>query len=975
MKRNLCRILIAALLPLAAAENLPFEIKKEFRNPRIACLSPPAVVLSEEAFYKSAPALRLDGAKLPAARKFAGFVLNIPADRLAAFRGKNLCFEMMVKRLSGKAALGATVRFWHREKGKRGNLLAYKSMQFAPKSAEWEKFTFPAAVPEREDLNAIDVQIGFYPVAGDNTCYLLDEACFRLNPEGGTARAAAPSLGCDNDAAPLKIVENGQAKAKIVIPAEAGALEKYAAQELRGHIEAVTGARLAVIPDTEPWEGAALHVGSTVSAKQYCVDGARLAPNAVLNARAGNRILLVGGDAPHVRESELFSRSQKAMGTLYAVYEFLERELGIRWYWPGRLGSVLPKRATFAVGPLNWYHAPSYETRTVFYAVPNDPDISERELYAWHRRIRLGGHGGSPIGMHSFNHWPEKFGRSNPEYFALQPGGERLTQTISQGGHVCMSNPDVLREVVREKSELFRKNPDLRFSPVMPGDSNGLFYCRCEACRKKLSSGKGPSGVASDAVWDFVNRAAAEIGKSAPGRFVTCCAYGDYLRRPGFALNPNVAVTLCMPKWPHCDPEYKKQYQALILEWQGTGAALYAWDYWLSRYQRGVYGAPAVYPRILRELYLLDHGRIRGRAIELPNIDGSGVSTHNWTDWVYDALNLYVAARLMWDIHSDVDRILEEFYPAFYGPAAAAMKEFHESLEAAWRRQNPLEPWDWEACYRRVYPPAFVDRMMGLLRQAVRECAGREPYASRAEKTLRGYLPFETNSRKFRGSAEKQGNPLTLHVPFSTEVPELDGVLDDPVWRKAVTVGRFFDSYNAYPLESSTNVRLLHTGGDLYLAVEGTFPRERLPTVRWADHAGARDAMLWNFESMEFFFASADGELYQFIAAPDDKCADYHWPRGKTISVHEASRWNSGIRAVARKHRSGFRMEIRIPIADLPFAKTPEGSSLRFNFARNHYYRPKLSGSLFHEQSCCYPTYGSFHNTERYGTLTLRTAS
>src|SRR5262249_14937373 len=47
-------------------------------------------------------------------------------------------------------------------------------------------------------------------------------------------------------------------------------------------------------------------------------------------------------------------------------------------------------------------------------------------------------------------------------------------------------------------------------------------------------------------------------------------------------------------------------------------------------------------------------------------------------------LNLYVRGRLYWDPDADVDAMLEEFYPKFYGPAAKPMAAYWSAINRAW---------------------------------------------------------------------------------------------------------------------------------------------------------------------------------------------------------------------------------------------------------------------------------------------------
>jgi len=47
-----------------------------------------------------------------------------------------------------------------------------------------------------------------------------------------------------------------------------------------------------------------------------------------------------------------------------------------------------------------------------------------------------------------------------------------------------------------------------------------------------------------------------------------------------------------------------------------------------------------------------------------------GVNTESRNAIATTFLNLHVRARLLWNPDEDVDALLAEFYPKFYGPAA-----------------------------------------------------------------------------------------------------------------------------------------------------------------------------------------------------------------------------------------------------------------------------------------------------------------
>lgn len=145
---------------------------------------------------------------------------------------------------------------------------------------------------------------------------------------------------------------------------------------------------------------------------------------------------------------------------------------------------------------------------------------------------------------------------------------------------------------------------------------------------------------------------------------------------------------------------------------------------------------------------------MKGRVIEMNFTNSAGVVRGGqWSDWMFDAVNAYVAYRLMWNVDQDVSQILDEFYDKFYGPAGPWIRRFYGDMEGAYANPDtkggPDFRWDWQTCWQNTYPPEFVRKVMGYLREAEQRTRGQEPYHSRVAKTLAGFLPFEAASKVF----------------------------------------------------------------------------------------------------------------------------------------------------------------------------------------------------------------------------------
>ncbi len=276
----------------------------------------------------------------------------------------------------------------------------------------------------------------------------------------------------------LVLVRDGKPAATIVIGRNATPTVRYAVQELNEHLKLSTGTELPVAEDGQPITGPTIQVGATELTERLGLASRYLAPDNWVVSRAGQALLLSGGDSEYGPDPA--SNALLPFGTLYAVYEFLERVVGVRWYWPGELGRVVPKHATLAVDRVRWGGAPTFDTRFAFNAWHDEADFTHDDIWTWWRRMRWGAPGGSPIGMHSFNDWPGRFGKQHPEWLALQAGGHRLTQEGSMGGHVCFSDALALGRRSPTSGRNSTRSPGCATRPSCPGTA---WDCTCAGAR------------------------------------------------------------------------------------------------------------------------------------------------------------------------------------------------------------------------------------------------------------------------------------------------------------------------------------------------------------------------------------------------------------------------------------------------------------------------------------------------------------
>ncbi|MDD5704518.1 MAG: DUF4838 domain-containing protein, partial [Kiritimatiellae bacterium] len=620
---------------------------------------------------------------------------------------------------------------------------------------------------DRADLHGVNFQTRLFTTDVTNPPVILLGECVLELAAATNTPTIEPTLSAlliEKTEGPLTLARDGKALAVIVTEEKPTPTVQFAVQELNEHLKLCLGVELPVVKDGTATNGPAIHIGKTSLTQRLGLSPEFFAPDRWTVLRVDDALILSGGDTTNASvRPEGIGYIYGPFGSLYATYEFLERALGVRWYWPGSLGTVAPKRASLEVGDVNWSGAPSYDARLTFGVYPTagtkaKPYYTNEEGWRWLRRLRYGAaEGCDPIGMHAFGHWNKKYAAEHPDWFALQPNGKRIGAEAGAmaSGHLCFSNPEVLAAVVDEVRAYFDKG--YRSASVMTGD--GGDWCQCANCQKQRRPDLGPSGEYSYLMWGFVNKVAAETYKTHPECLIKCCAYAQFADPPrDMPFMPNVSVTICGDYLSEgaYEPGAKKKYLKLLSDWSAkTGNKIYLWNYWFhEHYYYAGRGRPGIFPHAIKEWFLMENGRVSGRIHETgsfcfpdPEVQGG---------WMFDSLTCYVAFRLMWDMTASVDGMLDEFYSQFYGPAAGPLvKRFYKALEKAFANPNTKQAVGWERWWVDTYPPEFVKQTMALLRQAEKVTRGSEPYHARAEETLKGFLPFEAASARMTTSAAK----------------------------------------------------------------------------------------------------------------------------------------------------------------------------------------------------------------------------
>jgi len=293
----------------------------------------------------------------------------------------------------------------------------------------------------------------------------------------------------------------------------------------------------------------------------------------------------LGEDGCEVRrvDSVLVLAGAAPRGTLYAVYEFLDRVLGCRWLAPGV--SVLPGRPEIVIDQLQHRHVPPFRYREYYdYRGYADPD--------WQARNRLNGHFGKLDAAHG-GHWrylkdgfghtwflwvpPEIHFAGHPEFYS-EVGGRR--QYVA--AQLCLTNerlPDVMADSIRRQ---LRVEPGARIVSITQMDWQGR--CQCANCRRLEER----EGAASGPIIHFVNRVAERLEPEFPQVRFDTFAYTWSIDPPRQVRpRPSVMIRLCHLT-PCCNAhpveqcEINRPFLKLLAAWSGIAPELFVWDYYTN---------------------------------------------------------------------------------------------------------------------------------------------------------------------------------------------------------------------------------------------------------------------------------------------------------------------------------------------------------------------------------------------------------
>ena len=745
----------------------------------------------------------------------------------------------------------------------------------------------------------------------------------------------------------------------------------YAAEELQRILTKAVGKK-PQITNHPSADALQLILGNGSLSRQVGMNSGNLPPDGYYIRRMGNRIFLNGKDDPKVNPRQSRYMENYDRGTLNAVYDFLERFAGIRFYFPHECGTIIPVRGSLALPEkINILERPDLISRTWCQRELGKtwkdkvvPDIAARTMLQLRYRAR-------PYGQsNSLNHFYflERFGKTHPEYFALMENGKRYTDPrIYFNGQLCFES-GIKEEIYQDIKAFLTGKPassrgmkkwDINaFNPgyvtICPHDD--IYWCGCEKCRKIAVPGRKviynnrvEQQKVSDYIWQFTADLANRLKKEGiPGNLVQL-AYFPYNLPPKCKIPDNVIVGVStFPGIASPDHPRMKITENEVAPWLKIAKNRVIFRSWSGKVMKcNIRFIPALKHNYIGQYFAERKNRYAGAFID------------ECSDYfMFTYLNLYVFSKLAWNQETNPQALLNEHFTLMFGKAAPLLRRFYDELEKTWNDKIVINGTntglgtefnvpDEIKIWKSIYSPEKLAQYGKLFDQAEKMTSGDERKRVRfirhefLDKMLEGSRKFTASSNSLADWKVRPGQTVFLRPHQGT--------------------------FN----EVQTSVKVEETADSFLFKVhcEEPFMNEIKADVVQADSPD-----LWEDSDVEIFLKpQKDSPRYlQFIINSNGVLADYeHAVKSKAKGIT----WNSG--AVCTVQKSNQAWDATLKIAKKAIGDY-DRDGFKVNFGRRRVF--KTSRKIAEEYYKWSPLLGkldiplsggSFHNTDKWGRLVL----
>lgn len=812
------------------------------------------------------------------------------------------------------------------------------------------------------------------------------------------AAALLPCLaGCVTSTKPVEqvtLAANGKAVAVIVLGKRPTKAAQLGAYELQHHIKLITGAELAITNDDEPG-GTRIYVGDSSAATERGFTRSKLEKQEYLITFLPNAIFLVGKDKAdrgkpvydYLKNSHApntWPSPYDEIGTMHAVYDFLENTCGVKWINPTDDGTIVPERETLVVlgsdqrrtpfmlyrggsaGAENsesyqlngglWrsntkgaesYNALAYGAVLKAYEHPRDRIMGKRaqnRLFMY--RMKAGGetalcnHSLYPFYERFWNKEHKNFEEYRPEFFAKGYKGDIPPQ-------LCYSADATVQQVIKDARDYFdnggyRKRmsgigtPGYQwgenFYALEPMDNSA--FCTCRKCTDLFEPDRADDRSTHSTYWfTFVNRVAGEIKKSHPGKKISTLAYMTHEGLPtGFAMEDNVVVHFCISanRMPYDTVALKKQLRRLR-EWdKREKVPMYLWLYHCFPLEVADNGRFYCFPGfIAHEL---------ARQFDLfEKLDIKGIFHCGYNGEVDN----YVAYKLMDDPSRNVDKLLDDYFSS-YGDAGMPLKKMYELIEERYSnagyypRTRSGKPYSGHQTVGAAWNHLGNAETMTHLQEYMDQ-AHELATTGRNKRLVK--LWDDSVWSYMKAGRETYVERMSYPIPELTapNIANVNGDLNTVNWSKALSLGdQWYKRGGKQPATFAMSARICHDDSYLYLElVDPVDPKQLVVSPQIAC-----------YDDWEIFVAGQRAQPFrQYMIGPTAltcglSYGEVNWRQG--VKATEYTQEAFGMKADSNTRGNRWILRLCFPLNTLLEKPVQSGDDIYINIVRVR--NPQLAG-------------------------------
>lgn len=361
----------------------------------------------------------------------------------------------------------------------------------------------------------------------------------------------------------------------------------------------------------------------------------------------------VNADGKGVR---ILGNSNMAIG--HGIFAWLER-LGYRFYFANPDWHIIPSVSNL-FRQTKFQSKPDFNHRRIWYGYGTGSKIADEHYNFWMMANKQGGSLNASFG-HAYGNIVARNKaafQQHPEWFYPTPA----KGTIPDNPKFDMTNEGLVQLVIDDvekqiKTSLQKRTAAYKMISVSPSD--GVGTCNTPACQAL--------GTMTDRVYHLANRVAKSIRNKYPSTLIGCLAYSEYIAPPSIPLEPNIFVGITTA---FNTSDYNTTQ--LIDLWKRKGVTVgiydyfswYMWDYDVPG--QSLASRTSELTQTIKRYY-----EAGVRAYEAESSIG----------WINKGLGYYIAARMMWDINTNVNEIKRQFFSDCFGRAASQMENLWQSWE------------------------------------------------------------------------------------------------------------------------------------------------------------------------------------------------------------------------------------------------------------------------------------------------------